>query len=69
MTPLRRFASSPLKVGRTWWPGEAGSTGALAKALPVFSVLFLAVVLVAPVVRLLVEGFAPGAADGAEPLR
>jgi hypothetical protein len=29
MTPLRRFASSPLKGGRTLWPGEAGSTGAL----------------------------------------
>jgi hypothetical protein len=32
-TPLRRFASSPLKGGRTWWPGKAGSTGALAKTL------------------------------------
>ena len=32
-TPLRRFASSPLKGGRTGWPGEAGSTGALAKTL------------------------------------
>ena len=29
MTPLRRFASSPLKGGRTQWPGKAGSTGAL----------------------------------------
>ena len=29
MTPLRRFASSPLKGGRTLWPGKAGSTGAL----------------------------------------
>jgi len=29
MIPLRRFASSPLG-GRTLWPGEAGSTGALA---------------------------------------
>ncbi len=29
MTPLRRFASSPLKGGRTLWPGRAGSTGAL----------------------------------------
>jgi hypothetical protein len=27
--PLRRFASSPLKGGRTLWPGKAGSTGAL----------------------------------------
>ena len=29
MTPLRRFASSPLEGGRTLWPGEASSTGAL----------------------------------------
>ena len=29
MTPLRRFASSPLKEGRSWWPGKAGSTAAL----------------------------------------
>lgn len=29
MTPLRRFAFSPLEGGRTLWPGEAGSTGAL----------------------------------------
>jgi hypothetical protein len=28
MTPLRRFASSPVG-GRTQWPGKAGSTGAL----------------------------------------
>jgi hypothetical protein len=31
--PLRRFASSPLVGGRSLWPGKAGSTGALAKAL------------------------------------
>ncbi|MGM9425220.1 ABC transporter permease [Hydrogenophaga sp. MI9] len=56
MTPLRRFAASPLKGGRTWWPGEAGSTGALAKALPALPLLFLLVMLVAPVLRLLAEG-------------
>lgn len=37
--------------------------------LPALPLVFLAVVLVAPVLRLLAEGFAPGAADGAEPLR
>ncbi len=31
MTSLRRFAASPLKGGRTLWPGEASSTGALAQ--------------------------------------
>ena len=36
--------------------------------LPALPLGFLAVVLVAPVARLLVEGFAPGVADGAEPL-
>ena len=36
MTPLRRFASSPLKEGRTLWPGEAGSTGALDKTRRAF---------------------------------
>ena len=35
--------------------------------LPALPLVFLAVVLVAPVLRLLVEGLAPGAAD-AEPL-
>ncbi len=68
MTPLRRFASSPLEGGRTQWPGRAGSTDALAKALPAVPLLFLAVVLVAPVLRLLAEGLAPSAADAA-PLR
>jgi len=33
--PLSRFAPSPLKGGRTPLPGEAGSTGALAPAVPV----------------------------------
>jgi len=33
MTPLRRFASSPLEGGRTLWPGEASSTGALTQTL------------------------------------
>ena len=37
--------------------------------LPALPLVFLAVVLVAPVLRLLAEGLAPGAADGAEPLR
>jgi hypothetical protein len=32
MAPLRRFASSPVG-GRTQWPGEAGSTRALAQTL------------------------------------
>lgn len=61
MTPLRRFAASPLLGGRAWWPGNAGSTGALAKALPALPLLFLAVVLVAPVGRLLAEGFSADA--------
>ena len=29
MTPLRRFAPSPLKGGRHLWPGEARSTVSL----------------------------------------
>jgi thiamine transport system permease protein len=37
--------------------------------LPALPLGFLALVLVAPVVRLLVEGLAPGASDGAEPVR
>ncbi|WP_157538753.1 ABC transporter permease [Hydrogenophaga flava] len=37
--------------------------------LPALPLVFLAVVLVAPVLRLLAEGLAPGAADGVEPLR
>lgn len=33
MTPLRCFAASPQEGGRTLWPGEASSTGALAQTL------------------------------------
>lgn len=66
MTRLRRFAASPsgdLVSGAA----EPVVRRVLAKALPALPLLFLAVVLVAPVLRLLAEGLAPTA--DAEPLR
>ncbi len=33
MTPPESLRAFPLKGGRTPWPGEAGSTGALASAV------------------------------------
>lgn len=66
MTPLRRVAASP-QGDRAGSPARPVLRRVLAKGLPALPVLFLAVVLVAPVLRLLAEGLAPG--EGAEPLR
>ena len=68
MTPLRRFASSPLRGDHASGPAKPVPQRVLAMALPALPLLFLLVVLVAPVLRLLAEGLAPAAAD-AEPLR
>lgn len=66
MTPLRRFAAS-LQGDHAGGPARPVARRVLAKALPLLPLLFLAVVLVAPVLRLLAEGLAP-TTDG-EPLR
>ena len=68
MPPLRRFAASP-QGDHAGSPAKPVLRRVLAKGLPALPVLFLAVVLVAPVLRLLVEGLAPAAGEGAEPLR
>ena len=68
MTPLRRFATSP-QGNHAGGPAKPAPRRVLAKALAVLPLLFLAVVLVAPVLRLLAEGLAPGVAQDAEPLR
>ena len=66
MTPLRRFAASP-QGDHAGGPAKPAPPRVLTKALPVLPLVFLAVVLVAPVLRLLAEGLAPEV--DAEPLR
>jgi thiamine transport system permease protein len=67
MPPLRRVVAST-QGDHAGGPAKPVPRRVLVKALPVLPLLFLAVVLVAPVLRLLAEGLAPGAAN-AEPLR
>lgn len=69
MTRLRRFASSPSRGDRASGTARPVEQRAPAKALAALPAIFLAVVLVAPVLRLLVEGLGGGELSGGEPLR